>query len=263
MLDTLLLIRLVLAFTLGSIWVATTTVIAERRGIVWGILGGLPSTAAFSLLFIGLNQSVAAAVDATVVLPLVFSVSNAYLLLYAFASRRGFTFGLSISLLVWLLISAIVMALGFNNYIISLGVGGVISVLTFLGFTRLKLHRFEAKSKLYGTKDILIRGVIAGTFVSVSVVVSQIGGPILGGVAAAFPAVYTSTILIHRQNMGTEFSRSMTKPLAISGIFTVIPYSIAVHYLYPATGVYLGTLLAYMLIIPLSVLSYYAVKNSC
>lgn len=262
MLTTLLLLRLVLAFVVGSIWVAVITVITERKGTAWGILGGLPSTAAFSLLFIGLNQSAEAAVAATVVLPLVFSVSNAYLLFYALSSRKNFAFGLTFSLLMWLAASAVIVALGFNDYAVSLGVGAVISTLTFLAFTRLKLPRFEGQGKLYGKKEILLRGTIAGVLVSVSVLLSQIGGPILGGVAAAFPAVYTSTIMILKHSKSTQFSQSMTKPLAISGIFTVIPYSIAVHFLYPTAGVYLGTLLAYLAVFPLVALSYYTVKHS-
>jgi hypothetical protein len=262
MLDSLLLIRLLLAFAVGSIWVAAITVITERKGTTWGILGGLPSTAAFSLFFIGINQSAAAAVDATVVLPLIFSVSNAFLLLYAVSARKGFVFGLCVSLLVWFVVSALIVCVGFSDYTLFLAVGAAISVLTFLAFRRLRLPSFEGQGKLYGKKEILIRGAVAGTLVATSVLLSQIGGPILGGVAAAFPAIYTSTIIILKHSKGTEYSRSMTKPLAISGILTVIPYSITVHYLYPTLGVYLGTLLAYMAVTPLAILSYYVVKRS-
>ena len=262
MLDSLLLIRLLLAFAVGSIWVAAITIITERKGTTWGILGGLPSTAAFSLFFIGINQSAAAAVEATVVLPLIFSVSNAFLLLYAVSARKGFVFGLCVSLLVWFAVSAVIVWFGFSDYAVSLVVGGVISVLTFLAFRRLKLPCFEGQGKLYGKKEILTRGAIAGTLVATSVLLSQIGGPILGGIAAAFPAVYTSTIIILKHSKGTEYSRSMTKPLAISGILTVIAYSIAVHFLYPIAGVYLGTPLAYVAVTPLAILSYYVVKHS-
>ena len=138
MLDSLLLIRLLLAFAVGSIWVAAITVITERKGTTWGILGGLPSTAAFSLFFIGINQSAAAAVDATVVLPLIFSVSNAFLLLYAVSARKGFVFGLCVSLLVWFVVSAVIVWVGFSDYAVSLAVGAAISVLTFLAFRRLR-----------------------------------------------------------------------------------------------------------------------------
>jgi hypothetical protein len=262
MLTTILLIRLILAFAVGSIWVATVTVITERKGTTWGVLGGFPSTAAFALLFIGINQSPAVAVDASIVLPVVFSVSNACLLLYAFSARKGFAFGFGISLLAWLGFSAVVVALGLNDYAVSLASGAVISSLTLVAFLKIKLPRFEGQSKLYGKKEILVRGSVAGTIVALTVLLSEFGGPIIGGIAASFPAVYVSTLIIMTHSKGAEFSRSITRPLAVSGIFTVIPYSVVVHFLYPLLGIWLGTLLAYLAVTPLAVLSYLIVKKT-
>lgn len=262
MLTTLLLFRLILAFAVGSIWVATVTIITERKGTTWGVLGGFPSTAAFALLFIGLNQSATAAVDATIVLPVVFSVSNACLLLYAFSARKGFAFGFGISLLAWLGFSAAVVLLGLNDYVVSLVAAAIISSFTLFAFLKIKLPKFEGKTKLYGKKEIFVRGAVAGSIVALTVLLSQIGGPIIGGIAASFPAVYVSTLIIMAHSKGTEFSRSVTRPLAVSGIFTVIPYSIAVHFLYPLLGIWLGTLIAYFVVTPLAVLAYLIVKST-
>lgn len=261
MLTTLLLIRLILAFAVGSIWVAAVTIITERKGATWGVLGGFPSTAAFALLFIAINESATAAVEATIVLPVVFSVSNACLLLYAHSARKGFTFGFGISLIAWLGFSAFVVILGLNDYAVSLVAAAMISTLTLLAFLKIKLPRFEGQTKLYSKKEILIRGSIAGTIVALTVLLSEIGGPIIGGIAASFPAVYVSTLIIMTHSKGAEFSRSITRSLAVSGIFTVIPYSVAVHFLYPSLGIWLGTLLAYLAVTPLAILSYLIVKS--
>ena len=70
MIDSSVLLHLLLAFVVGSLWVTAITVISEKKGsAVGGILGGLPSTSAFSFFFIGINQSSAAAVQATTVFP--------------------------------------------------------------------------------------------------------------------------------------------------------------------------------------------------
>jgi len=46
------LLHLVLAFAVGSLWVTVITIIAEKKGsVVGGILGGLPSTSAFSFFY--------------------------------------------------------------------------------------------------------------------------------------------------------------------------------------------------------------------
>lgn len=262
MLTGMLLVRLLLAFAVGSIWVALVAILTERKGIAWGILGGFPSTVAFSLLFIGLNQSVKAAVEATVVLPIAFSVSNAFLLLYAFCARRGFGFGFWVSLLVWLGFSAAIAALDLRDYATSLAAAAVVSALTFAAFLKTELPYFPGIAKLYGKKEVLIRGVTAGALVSSAVLLSQIGGSIVGGIAASFPAVYVSSIIILNRTRGTEFSRAMTKPLAISGILSVIPYSVAVHYLYPVVGIWLGTSLAYLAVAPLALAAYSIIKQA-
>jgi len=124
----------------------------------------------------------------------------------------------------------------------------------------LKIKKTEGKN-CYSHGEIALRGVGAGLLIAASVFLSQIGGPILGGVAAAFPAVYTSTLLIMRRDKGVEFSRQTAKAMAYSGILTVIPYSVAVHYLYPAVGVWVGTVFSYLLVVPLAVAAYHLIKR--
>lgn len=263
MVDSLLAINLVLAFTGGSLWVTVITVVAEKRGsVLGGVLGGLPSTSAFSFLFIGINQSTAAAVEATAVFPLAFAVTSAFLFFYAFFAQKGFTRGILLSLLLWFIFSGVVVASGLSDFSVSLISGVMISMLTYVAFTKtLKLGNVGGGKKLYRMREVVLRGVGAGALVAFSVFLSQIGGAVLGGIAAAFPAVFTSTLIILNRSRGTEFSRAMTKPLVLSGILTIIPFCVAVRYLYPSLGVWLGTLVCYVLVAPLAALSYYAVKH--
>jgi uncharacterized membrane protein (GlpM family) len=255
--------HLVLAFAVGSLWVTLITIIAERKGsVLGGVLGGLPSTSAFSFFFIGINQSSAAAVQATTVFPLIFGVTSAYLFFYAFFARKGFGRGIAFSLLIWFAISGLVVASGFRDFTFSLLGGALISVLTYYSFTKkLKLPNLKGEKRLYKIREVIYRGVGAGALVTISVFLSQIGDPIIGGIAAAFPAVFTSTLIILNQSRGTEFSRAVTKPLVFSGILTIIPFSVAVRYLYPSFGIWLGTLVSYALVAPLAVLSYYMAKR--
>jgi uncharacterized membrane protein (GlpM family) len=261
---SLLAVHLVAAFAVGSLWVILVTIVAERRGSVFGgVLGGLPSTSAFSFLFIGVNQSSTEAVQATTLFPLAFAITSAYLFFYAFFALKGFGRGIILSLLIWFGVSSVIVASHFSDFALSLASGAVISTLTYFAFTRtLKLPHLAGEKKLYRTHEILLRGIGAGALVGISVLSSQIGGPILGGVAAAFPAVFTSTLIILNRSRGTEFSRAITKPLVTSGILTIIPYSVAVRLLYPSLGIWLGTLFSYALIAPLAALSYFGLKRS-
>jgi hypothetical protein len=256
-------LNLILAFAVGSLWVTAITVIAEKRGsMLGGILGGLPSTSAFSFLFIGINQSTDAAVQATTVFPLAFGVTCAYLFFYAFFTKKGFGRGIIISLLFWFGISGLIVASGLEDFTFSLVSGVAISVLTYFLFVKtLKLPSLKGSKKNYGLQEVVLRGVGAGSLVLVSVLLSQIGGPILGGIAAAFPAVFTSTLIIMNYSKGTDFSRAMTKPLVLSGILTIIPFSVAVRFLYPSLGVWFGTLISYLLVAPLAILSFRLAKK--
>jgi uncharacterized membrane protein (GlpM family) len=263
MIDASMLTHLLLAFAVGSLWVIAITVIAEKKGsVVGGILGGLPSTSAFSFFFIGINQSSAAAVQATTVFPLAFAITSSYLFLFAFFSQKGFIKGISISLVVWFVISGLIVASGFNNFSIALFSGTVISALTYYAFAKkLKMENLKAEQKIYSIQEIALRGIGAGSLVSLSVFLSQVGGPVLGGIAAAFPAVFTSTLIILNRSKGLEFSRAITKPLVFSGILTIIPFCVAVRFLFPSLGVWVGTLVSYAFVVPLAVLAYFALKH--
>ena len=255
-------LHLILAFAVGSLWVTIITIIAEKKGsILGGVLGGLPSTSAFSFLFIGINQSLAAAVQATAVFPLAFGITSAYLFFFAFFAQKGFTRGICVSLLLWFLFSGVIAASGLRNFAFSLAGGAAISVLTYYLFTKLNLQSLKGAARQYKFRDVVLRGVGAGSLVLVSVFLSQIGGPVLGGISAAFPAVFTSTLIILNRSRGTEFARALTKPLVLSGILTIIPFCVAVRYSYPNFGIWLGTLISYVLVVPLAFLSYYLAQH--
>ena len=263
MVDLALPIHLAAAFAIGALWVIVITVIAEKKGsVLGGVLGGLPSTSAFSFFFIGIYQSSTAAVQATAVFPLAFAVTSAYLFFFAYFAQKGFSRGLIIALLMWFTVSGLIVASGFSDFTFALVGGTLISVLTYVFFTKkLKLKNLEGEQRLYRFHEVALRGVGAGALVSFSVLLSQIGNPIVGGIAAAFPAVFTSTLIILNRSRGTEFSRAITKPLVFSGILTIIPYCVTVRFLYPVFGVLTGSLLAYGVVVPLAVLSYYASKH--
>jgi len=257
------LLHLILAFAVGSLWVTIITIVAEKKGsVLGGILGGLPSTSAFSFFFIGINQSSAAAVQATTVFPLAFGVTSAYLFFYAFFAQKGFNRGISVSLFLWFAFSGLIVASGLRDFAFSLVGGVAISVLTYYSFTKkLKLKNLTGEERVYKIGEVALRGVGAGSLVLLSVLLSKIGGPVLGGIAAAFPAVFTSTLIILNRSRGTEFSRAVTKPLVLCGILTIIPFCVAVRYLYPSLGIWLGTLVSYVLVVPLAILSYYMTQR--
>lgn len=259
MLSSPFLFSLVLAFVIGSVWVTFVTVIAERAGsAIGGSIGGLPSTVAFSFLFIGLNQSSNAVVQATTVYPLAFSFTCVFLLFYALFAKRGFLVGVSVSLIAWFLVASLIVISGIRDFALSLVGGVTVSAgAYFILAEKLRLKNLTGAQTHYSNRQLLGRATLAGSLVFLAVLLSQVLGTTIGGIFSAFPAVYTSTLYILNKNRGTAFSRAMTKPLALSGILTVIPYCIAVRYTYPILGIWLGTVISYAIAAPWAFLSYH------
>jgi hypothetical protein len=255
----LLLIHLTLAFAIGGIWVTIVTVIAERTGsAIGGLVGGLPSISVFSFFFIGLNQSSTLAAQATTDFPLILSFSGIFVLAYALFSRRGFVFGLGSSFLIWLILVTGVVLLHFENFTSSMIGFAVISPITFIVFARsVRSAPIGGITSRYTVIQIVLRAILAGSLFALSVFPSQIGGPVFGAIFSAFPAVFTSTLWITSRTRGLEFSRAICKPLMISATITSAPYSVAVRYLYPLLGIWVGTVASYCLVIPFVFASYY------
>jgi len=258
MLFSSFLLSLFAAFLIGSIWVTILTVTAERAGSkVGGVVGGLPSTVVFSFLFIGFNQSSTAVVQATTIYPLAFGCTCAFLLFFALFSERGFFIDILISLIGWFLVASLFVISGISNFAFSLIGGVAIAACIYIILAKkLRLKNLPGTRTHYGNRQLLGRAALAGSLVLIAVLLSQTLGPKIGGVFSAFPAVYTSTLYILTKNRGIAFSRSMTKPLLLSGLFSVIPYCIAVRYLFPILGIWLGTFVSYAIATPWAVLSY-------
>ena len=113
--------KLGLSFVVGSVWVTLSTAAAERYGSkIGGLIGGLPSTAAVSLLFIGLTQTPRAASEATTVMPLTQGLNGLFIITYLFFARRGLPLALSSALLIWFISASILVTIGIQHLWISI-----------------------------------------------------------------------------------------------------------------------------------------------
>ena len=80
--------------------------------------------------------------------------------------------------------------------------------------------------------------------ISLSVIVAKIAGPYWGGMFAAFPASYVSTVIITTKSHGVGFLRAIIKNIPLATIGTLL-YYIAVNQLYPLYGIWIGTAAGY------------------
>ena len=241
------LFKLILTFIVGSVWITLATIIAERSGTkLGGVIAGLPSTVVIALFFIGWTQTPLIASQSTSIMPIVLGINILFALIYILLSRVNFYLSIFTSLIVWFIFSLGLVFLNLNNFIYSL-----IGFLLLLAFS---FYILEMKSdiKSEGKKDIkytfpqlLFRGILAGTIITFAVIIAKIGGPLLGGVFAVFPAAMLSTMIITHFTHGKSFSSAVIKALIVSGSVSGVVYIIGARYLYLSVGLISGTLISY------------------
>jgi len=244
--DTVFFLKLGLGFIAGSIAVTLTTVAAEKFGSkIGGLIGGIPSTSVVALLFIGIVQSPEYVVQATDVIPLVMGYNCIFLVVFVFLSRYGFLAGLGSAFAMWVVFSLATVALDFRRF----GIGFAIFLLFFV-FSYLILEKGFSLPSISGIRvrftplQIAARSLFSGLVIGAVIFLSKVSGPLIGGMFAVFPAVFTSTIVIISFARGVAFTRTLIKPLMVSAMINVMVYVIAVRSFYPDLGLFLGTIAA-------------------
>ena len=244
-------LRLAVTFGTMGAWVIIIAFASARRGEkLGGFLIGIPSAAGLAFFFIGLFTSSATAVSATDDFPLFLSVNGIFLLAFGYLSRRSFTAGIGGALSVWLVGSFLVVRSGLNDFGVSLAGGVAIFAVVYY------LFRFELKPQMstggpnlkHSIPLVVSRFFVGGGIVSLAVYLGQIGAPTLSAMAASFPALSLSALLAVRMNYkseGTSHARGLTMASTVSLAVMLIPFTMVVHYLYPAVGVVTGTVVAY------------------
>ncbi len=257
-----LLLRLLASFAAGFVVVALITALADLRGQgPAGFLGGIPSAGPVSLLFIGITQSQAAAVQATELFPLGFSSTFAFLLFYAVPKTMRFSLRMVLALGLWFPISSVIAIWGPADFYVSLTASVVIVVVVLLLRMRVPTGRGEGSPSRPTLWLSLLRGTLGGMVVTSVVLLSEVSGPQAGGVFAAAPAIWTSSLYVTSRTRGIEFSRSLTLSFMQTSIFTLIPYGVAAKYFFSTSGIWWGTLFSFAAISPLAFLAWWLVRR--
>jgi hypothetical protein len=247
-LNNIFILKLVLSFLIGGVWVTTATYLADRYGTkIGGIITGLPSTALISLFFIGWTQSLSVSVEATTIIPIIGAVNALFLLVYISLVRKNFWLALGCAFLVWSGLSSFLVLKDFRAYFLSIFIYVVVLLLSFLLIEKGIRIKSELPSTTKNTPgSLLFRAIFSGTVIVLAVVMGKIGGPLLGGMFAMFPAMFTGTLLITYFSHGSLFSSAMMK-VALLSASSVVLYAILVRYTYIPLGRVLGTLVSILI----------------
>jgi uncharacterized membrane protein (GlpM family) len=245
--DTLFFLKLGLSFIVGGSFIVACSILSERLGsTIGGIIGGLPSSIVVVLLFIGWVSSPEDAVRATDIFPAALGLTGPFLTVYAYLCHRGLPIALTSAIVVWLFCSALIWALEIDNFLLSIG---CLILLLTASYKTQKLMNLPVNQKVVraslSKRQILYRGLFAGSIISLTVFLSKLSGPLLAGIMAGFPSTFIATLVIIHLSSGYEFARSLIRPLLLSANITIMIYIIAIRYCYPTLGLLWGTLAAF------------------
>jgi hypothetical protein len=240
-------LKLALSFIVGGSWITLATIFAERFGTkVGGILAGIPSTTVIAVFFIGWTQSAAIASESLGITPTIMALDAVFVLLYVFFLKHTSKFAIPIALIIWLALAFGTISIGFNDF--ALGTSFCILMLfaTYYLFEKVFKTPSEPKKKMhYSLPQILFRAILSGTIICSAVFLAKVGGPLIGGAFACFPAVFLSTMIISQKAHGPKFSAALMKTLTINALLSVTAYIVAARYTYLYFDLIPATILAF------------------
>jgi len=170
-----ILAQMVLPFILSALIVILITVIAEKYGTkTGGILGTLPSTIIIAFIFIAFNKGVDFASQSVAVVPAEIGINLVFVLLFVLLAYRSIIIALIVSMGVWAILSTALYFLDITNIFFSLFIFVISLIFTFVFLEYIKKIPSTGKVKVHYTPmKIILRGVLTGTIISISVLLSN------------------------------------------------------------------------------------------
>jgi uncharacterized membrane protein (GlpM family) len=240
-----LMLQTVFPFLFSASVVILITIIAEKYGTkIGGIIGGMPTTIIVAYIFIAINRGVEFASDSVAIVPAEMGINFVFVFLFALIAFKSKFLALIVSFLCWTVMSTILFYSGIDNILSSVSIyfAGLIGTFYLLekkikvkSVSRIKVH--------YTPFKIALRGLLAGTVISISVILSNFN-PTLSGIFSVFPAILSSTMIISLKEHGPIFSAGIAKSM-IFGSPSVMSYAISIYFLYRIYGIIVGSIVAF------------------
>jgi hypothetical protein len=95
----------------------------------------------------------------------------------------------------------------------------------------------------YSPAILVFRAIFSGFVIVFAVVITKIGGPLMGGMFVMFPAMFMGMIFMTYFSQGAAFSAAVMKS-SILGAISVVVYGIMARYTYIPLGLIGGTVVS-------------------
>ena len=242
-----LALQTILPFILSASVVIIIMLIAEKYGTkTGGILGSLPSTIIVAYIFIALNKGLTFASDSIAVVPAEIGINLIFLFIFAILVKKSIYIAFASSFVVWTCLSFILWFIDLKNIYIAVSIFFISIVFCFFTLEKIiKIKSMGQKIVHYTFTKIALRGLLAGTIITITVLLSNVG-EVISGIISVFPAIISSTMLISYYEHGPDFASALAKSM-IFGSFSVMSYAATIHFLYPLYGIIFGSLIGFLI----------------
>ena len=240
-----LMFQTVFPFLFSATIVILITVIAEKYGTkIGGIIGGMPTTIIVAYVFIAINRGIEFASESVAVVPAEMGINLVFVFLFALIAFKSKILALILSFACWTILSAILFFTITNNITISIAIYFLSIIATFyLLEKKIKVKSVSRIKVHYTPFKIALRGILAGTIISIAVMLSNFNAT-LSGIFTVFPAILSSTMIISLKEHGPDFSAGMAKSM-ILGSLSVMSYAVSIHFFYGLYGIIVGSIIAF------------------
>lgn len=247
-------LQLAMSFIAGGLMISGLSFIAEKfPARVSGIILTFPTTIAIGLFFlgwIGSPQEVARSVPrlivplgATAIYPAIY-IYIAYGLSKSLLPKSiRILLSLLGALLVWFLLALPLTQIRDTGWFVSLSVYGLLALVGHFLLQRYPAIRVQPLR--YTRGQVIGRMLFAGLVLSLVVWLGERAGVFWGGMAAMFPAAFSTSLMIFHSYFAEEtmFGVFARVPL---GTLTLLVYALVAMWCFPIMGFAAGTLAAYM-----------------
>lgn len=235
-------LQLAVSFLVGALFIALQTLIAERVTERWrGIVLTVPSTMAVGFFFIGLTKTAADVTVVARIVPLVFVAAYTFTVIFALLIRYGVLLSTLCSIIGFGAVSFMILTFPPPTFLIS-----ILCSAPFIAIAYIIVSSLQQARDLKPCPMNVGRGLIGGTLALMTVLLSKTLGNIWGGIFSAFPASFSSTLLIYTHFQGAHVIPAIVKSLFFPGVIVLNLYAFIATITFPIWGIWIGTLVSYI-----------------
>lgn len=241
----------------GIIAVLVTLAIERWGGLTGGLLGTIPSTvvpAAAGMYIVG-GESLL--IESMAVLPFGMLINGLFLGVWVFlppylhASKSPLVLTALGALLVWVICgSVLLMCVSFafdsNVSAQTVAYAGLAVLIVFAVAMNWKPKPSPKGNHSVSMQVLILRGSAAALAIGIAVWLSSQGQPLVAGLAAVFPAIFLTSMVALWVAQGPTVPQGAAGPMTLGGVSVAI-YALAAMNFLPTYGLYLGSLLAWLL----------------